>query len=164
MGVNLRGVIYGIHSFVPFLVRKESETHVIITASAAGLMAGPFAADYLASKAAAISLAESLYLELEQLAPQVGVSVVCPGFVRTRILESSRERSAGREVRPELARQEEAHRGMIAESTPPEDIAAAVVDAMREGRLYVLPHPEMGPVFEARLRSILDGENPKSTG
>ena len=98
---------------------------------------------------------------VRSLAPQVGVSVLCPGFVRTRIIENAREFGAGREVRPDLAAQEESFREMIAESTPPEDIAVTVIDVIRARRLYVFPHAELGPVFEARLRAILDCENPE---
>ena len=91
LGVNLWGVINGIRSFVPLLVQQDAG-HVVNTASVAGLVAGPFMGPYNASKHAVVALSETLLHELAIVAPHVHVSVLCPGWVNTRIGESDRNR------------------------------------------------------------------------
>ena len=91
LGVNLWGVINGIRSFVPLLVQQDAG-HIVNTASVAGLVAGPFMGPYNASKHAVVALSETLLHELAIAAPHVHVSVLCPGWVNTRIGESDRNR------------------------------------------------------------------------
>jgi NAD(P)-dependent dehydrogenase (short-subunit alcohol dehydrogenase family) len=160
LGVNLWGVIHGVRTFVPILLAQESEGHVVNTASAAGLICGAFGADYSLSKHAVVSLSESLHLELAALGAKVKVSVLCPGFVKTRILDAVRERSGGAEVRPEAAEMEEDYRRLLAQGTEPAVIAAAVFDAVRAERFYILPHPEIKPAIEMRCRDILEERDP----
>ena len=81
LGVNLWGVIHGIRAFVPLLMQQD-EAHIVNTASVAGLVAGPFMGPYNASKHAVVALSETLHHELAMTAPQVKVSVLCPGWVR----------------------------------------------------------------------------------
>jgi NAD(P)-dependent dehydrogenase (short-subunit alcohol dehydrogenase family) len=162
LGVNLWGVIHGIRSFVPRMLRQGEEGHVVNTASAAGLLAVPNGADYLASKHAVVSISESLHLELEARKAKLKISVLCPGFVRTRILEALDERSRGLELPPELEREMQRDREALAASTPPEAIAEAVLQAVVEERFYILPHPELQPLVEARMRGIIEGEKPRS--
>src|SRR6478672_6631260 len=92
-GVNLWGVIHGLRSFVPILM-QQSQAYVVNTASIAGLVAGPFMAPYNASKHAVVALSETLHHEMAMMAPHVKVSVLCPGWVRTRIADSERNRPA----------------------------------------------------------------------
>jgi NAD(P)-dependent dehydrogenase (short-subunit alcohol dehydrogenase family) len=160
LGVNLWGVIHGIRVFLPILLGQETEGHVVNTASAAGLIAIPFGADYLASKHAVVAISEGLHLELAQMGAKVKVSVLCPGYVKTRILEAVDERFRGRAVRPELARQAEEGRRHLDAGTPPAEIAGHVIDAIREERFYVLPHADLNPAIEARIRNILAGRDP----
>ena len=85
--VNVFGVVHGIRSFMPRLMEQEDEGYIVNTASMAGLTTAPGFAAYYASKHAVLSLSETLYIELEQACPRVGVSVLCPEVVRTRIGE-----------------------------------------------------------------------------
>jgi NAD(P)-dependent dehydrogenase (short-subunit alcohol dehydrogenase family) len=162
LGVNLWGVIHGIRVFLPILLAQETEAHVVNTASAAGLIALPFAADYFASKHAVVSISEALHLELAQLGARVKVSVLCPGFVKTRILEASGGRPLDRALRPELKRMDDEMRRLLAEGMPPAEIAGCIIDAIREERFYVLPHDDIKPWVEARVRNILAGHGPVS--
>ena len=94
LGVNLWGVIHGLRAFVPILM-QQSQAYVVNTASVAGVVAGPFMAPYNASKHAVVALSETLHHEMAMMAPQVKVSVLCPGWVRTRIADSARNRPDG---------------------------------------------------------------------
>jgi NAD(P)-dependent dehydrogenase (short-subunit alcohol dehydrogenase family) len=97
LGVNLMGVVHGIRSFVPILLEQDDGGHIMNTASIAGLLHG--GGSYGVSKHAVVALSESLFGELAQLGPKIGVSVLCPGWVNTRIIESERNRpEAPREV------------------------------------------------------------------
>ncbi|MGH9657537.1 MAG: SDR family NAD(P)-dependent oxidoreductase, partial [Bryobacteraceae bacterium] len=153
LGANLWGVIHGVRAFVPLLLAQDREAHIVNTASGAGLLSGPFAADYMASKHAVISLSESLKLELEAMGAKVKVSVLCPGYVRTSIVDESRRRF-GPAADAWMAMEEENH-AAVASATPPEKIAELVVTAIREERFAILPHPEIGAAAEARLRALL---------
>ena len=161
VGVNLFGVIHGIRAFVPRLLEHGKDAHIVNTASAAGLISGPFSADYLVTKHAVISLSESLFLELRASDAAVGVTVLCPGFVNTRILESLPERFNGTVARrDELETTYEEHRKMVTVATPPEDIAAEVVSAIHEQRFAILPDEELEPIARHRLECLLGGETP----
>ncbi len=94
LGVNLWGVIHGIRAFVPHLVAQD-EGHVVNTASIAGFAYGPMMGPYNASKAAVVAISETLKAELAMQGSKVGVSVLCPGWVNTRIHESDRNRPGG---------------------------------------------------------------------
>ncbi len=96
-GVNFWGVVHGMRAFVPILM-QQPQAHVVNTASVAGVVAGPFMAPYNASKHAVVAISETLHHEMAMMAPQVKVSVLCPGWVRTRIADSARNRPAGTEV------------------------------------------------------------------
>jgi NAD(P)-dependent dehydrogenase (short-subunit alcohol dehydrogenase family) len=156
IGANLWGIVHGIRSFVPRMLAQKSPAHVVNTASAAGLISMPWAADYFASKHAAVAISEALDLELKALKAPVGVSVLCPGFVRTAILARCREKFGA------AARNQEAYERAIAASSPPAEIAGAVLDGIRRDRFYILPHPELLPWVEARFDAIRNGKPPQN--
>jgi NAD(P)-dependent dehydrogenase (short-subunit alcohol dehydrogenase family) len=168
LGVNLWGVIHGVRVFTPRLLAAGAEGHIVNTASMAGLLSAPGMAVYDVSKHGVVTLSESLYHELRMLAAPIGVSVLCPGFVNTRILDSARNRPAmladtvpampGREQLEEVAR------GLLAAGMPPERVAALVVDAIRTGRFWVLPHPEWKAILRTRIDDVLEDRNPSQTG
>ena len=92
LGVNLWGVVHGIATFVPVLL-EQGEGHVVNTASIAGLTTAPFLGPYNATKQAVVAMSETLYKDLQAAGVSgIGVSVLCPGFVQTRIAESDRNR------------------------------------------------------------------------
>jgi NAD(P)-dependent dehydrogenase (short-subunit alcohol dehydrogenase family) len=146
--VNLLGVARGIRAFVPRMI-EQGEGHVVNTASAAGILTGPAMAPYYATKHAVVALSESLYFDLQLTASAVGVSVLCPEWVRTNIADSERNRPAdvapaeptpvpGVDVDPELIRA--LIQGLIDGGIDPEQVAAQVVRAIRTGRFWVLTH------------------------
>jgi NAD(P)-dependent dehydrogenase (short-subunit alcohol dehydrogenase family) len=161
IGVNLWGVIYGVRAFVPLLLQAD-EGHVVNTASGAGLIPGALGS-YGVTKHAVVALSEALHTELGAIGAHVGVSVLCPGVVRTRILDADRNRPAGAEERsgadpnPRAQQVLDSLRERIPVGTPPSDIAACVVDAIRSNRLYVLPHPAVIAQIRERVDAIERG-------
>ncbi|HET8842876.1 MAG TPA: SDR family NAD(P)-dependent oxidoreductase, partial [Ktedonobacteraceae bacterium] len=92
LGVNLYGVVHGIRSFVPRMLESGTEGYIVNTASMGGLTSSPGLSVYMASKHAVVSLTETLYHELTLREAHIGVSVLCPGFVKTRIQDAERNR------------------------------------------------------------------------
>ena len=164
LGVNLWGVIHGVRAFLPVLA-AQGEGHIVNTASIAGLMPG-FGASYDASKHAVVALTEDLYLNMQQAGLPIGVSVLCPGWVRTNILDSDRNWPAhlGEEPPPALGYDIVlGHvRRVIDEGMPPAVVADLVAAAVEEDRYWVLPHPEFVEVAVKRWHDIAEGVNPRT--
>jgi NAD(P)-dependent dehydrogenase (short-subunit alcohol dehydrogenase family) len=164
--VNLFGIVHGIRSFVPQLI-AQGEGHVINTASMGGLIAGPWMSPYHATKYAAIGVSESLSHELTALGSPVGVSVLCPGSVRTRIHQAYRNWPArygpwqAPQDPPGLAEWRQASSATIEAGTDPAEIATAVRDAIIDNRFWVLTHPEFGGLVLDKCSRMLDGRNPQ---
>lgn len=156
--VNLLGVAYGVHAFAPIL-RAQGEGHIVNTASEAGLVSSAMLGAYVASKHAVVGLSESLYRELE--GSGVGVSVLCPNLVRTKIFHSERNRSDGVEL---TARQQAAIsplREMIQQAgIAPARVAGDVVDAIRSGRFWIFTHPQTRDYARRRFEDIEADRNP----
>jgi NAD(P)-dependent dehydrogenase (short-subunit alcohol dehydrogenase family) len=164
LGVNLWGVIHGVHAFLPRMQAQGGEGHIINTASMAGHLPMPFLTIYNASKFAVVTISECLHHELQMVGSPIKVSVLCPGFVRTKIMESERNRPAAlRDDRPtsEAAQAfRTAFRGMVESGKPPEDIAALVVEAIQAERFWIFPHPDMLEAIRQRNESVLAQANP----
>lgn len=167
LGVNLWGVILGIRAFVPIMLKQGSEGHIVNTASIAGLLSAPWAATYDVAKHGVVTLSESLHRELALTGSKVKVSVLCPAWVKTQLMDGERNRpSALRdEPRPESASpqasvMEQAFRQFVAAGTEPAGIAEMVLDAIREQRFYILPHPQWKEQVRARMEDILQERNP----
>ncbi len=170
LGVNLWGVIHGIRTFVPQMLAQGDECHIVNTASGAGLHVRPFLGMYAATKHAVVALSEALYHELKLTGSKVGVSVLCPAVVNTRIGESERNRpqtlaNEGEAGNPaQMAAMEQAFRAALAAGLAPEKVAEAVLEAVREERFYILTHEETKARVRAKLEDILDGRNPRLVG
>ncbi len=165
LGVNLMGVINGIHTFMPIMLEQEDEAHIVNTASAAGIVMNAWNVSYGVSKHAVVALSESMHLELKNRASKVKVSVLCPGPVNTDIMHSSeRLRPDSVPPPPGLTKEEELFRkayGLwIERGMDPKEIGRQVVEAIREERFYILPHDFSNNV-EARLKNILGSKNPE---
>ena len=164
LGVNLWGVIHGVRVFTPKLLAAGHEGHIVNTASIAGLLSAPGMAVYNVTKHGVVALSESLYHEVRMLAAPVGVSVLCPGFVDTRILDSARNRpSALADTAPALpgrSEMEQMARQLLAAGMPPARVAGLVVDAVRANRFWVLSHPEWKAFVRTRLDDVLEDRNP----
>jgi len=166
LGVNLWGVIHGVRSFVPRMLDGGEEGHVVNTSSGAGLVATPFNTVYGASKAGVVALTESLQLELELRGAPVGASVLCPGLIRTNILDAERNRPEALrnpgEPPPEGRARARLREAMASSGTPPAEVAAQVVEAIRERRFWILTHDDMDPWVRQRAESILARTNPSA--
>ncbi len=154
LDVNLMGIVHGLGAFVPRMKAQGAEGHVVNTASMAGLAA--FAAmglgAYTASKFAAVSVSEILAQELE--GSGIGVSVLCPGAVMTRIHESDRVRPMDLPGTTPSILASEANPEHVAGVQSPDQIAQTVLRGVRENRLYLITHPEMKPAVESRFAAI----------
>ena len=168
LGVNTWGVIHGIKTFVPILLRQGEPGHVVNTASMAALTSGPLSAAYFMSKHAVLALSESLFLELRQRNAKVGVSVVCPELIATRIGDADRNRPphlkrGDTPTSPERDLIEAAIRAATeSQGIAPDVIAERTLRAIREDRFYVLA-PEGNPwrdACHARLDAIRNERNP----
>jgi NAD(P)-dependent dehydrogenase (short-subunit alcohol dehydrogenase family) len=165
IAVNLMGVVHGIKAFLPHLL-KQDEGHIVNTASVAAFYHLPNMGPYNASKAAVLALSESLLYELEGTGSQVGVSVLCPSWVRTNISTSQRnqpDRFAYQLSPEQLATQrayKERRKGQQMRALEPSDIADQVTEAILEKRFYVITHPESFDNIEQRFGRIIAGENP----
>ena len=162
LGVNLWGVIHGIRTFVPLLVEQD-EGHVVNTASMAGLTSPGFMGPYNATKHAVTTISETLYRDLRATGSSVGVSVLCPGFVRTGIGESERNRphwAPGPELDATGGALQQLLRDLVAGGIEPSSVAERVIEAVRTDTFYILTHDDSRPMVAARLRAILDGRPP----
>jgi NAD(P)-dependent dehydrogenase (short-subunit alcohol dehydrogenase family) len=152
MGVNLHGVINGVMTFVPRMKANGLGGHVVNTASMASFLCGPQPGIYNTTKFAVRGMSESLRYSL---APHgIGVSVLCPGLVKSHIYASDEIRpedlkAGARPVNTEMVgRLEQVHQfGM-----EPDVIAARVLDAIRANRFYIFSHPE----FRDEMRELFD--------
>jgi NAD(P)-dependent dehydrogenase (short-subunit alcohol dehydrogenase family) len=166
LGVNLWGVINGVRAFVPVLLEQD-EAHIVNTASMAGVITG-ILGPYSVTKQAVVALSEALYLGLQkQGAEQVGVSVLCPGWVNTRIVDSERNRPAELGPPAPVAQAEQetaaAIRRLLANAMNPSQVAEIVLDAIRERQFYVLTHPEMKGSVKWHYEDIMSGGPPRAT-
>lgn len=157
LGVNLMGVVHGVRSFVPRMRARGKPAHIVNTASAAGLATVGGSAVYCASKHAVVAYSECLAKDLEQVGSSIGVSVLCPSLVATRIHESQRNRPAALAAAgPTAAAYEERVRvGMASSAVSAEDVARAAVDAIHARRFYVIPHAHTGASVRERAQKIM---------
>ena len=157
LGVNLMGVVHGIQTLLPRMKAHGEGGHVVNTASIAGLVALPTLGIYTATKYAVVGISETLQGEAAPF--DIGVSVLCPAFVRTRLAESTRNRpdALGETSEfPELVAQ------MIDGGMDPLDVGRRVVRAVERNELYVFTHPESKPGFELRAGLILQAFDAES--
>jgi NAD(P)-dependent dehydrogenase (short-subunit alcohol dehydrogenase family) len=167
LGVNLWGVIHGIHFFVPRMLEQRSEGHIVNTASMAGLTYGPGQSIYKVSKHGVVSLSETLYYELALRGASLKVSVLCPGFVNTNVLDSQRNRPSrlqnapdGKESPPQAEAVRQRIQQAVREGMPPQQVADIVFGAIREERFYILTHPTWKGAIQIRMEDILQERNP----
>jgi NAD(P)-dependent dehydrogenase (short-subunit alcohol dehydrogenase family) len=159
--VNLWGVVHGLQSFVPIMRSQGTPAHIVNTASIAGLLSGvSFIGPYSATKVAVVSISETLSQELAVDQSPIGVSVLCPSSVDTRVMESERGRPAefGTEHRTEVA--ESVRLAIRASFTgptglTPAEVAIRTLDAIRARRFWIITHPGERPVVEARFAEVL---------
>ncbi|MCK9485682.1 MAG: SDR family NAD(P)-dependent oxidoreductase [Dehalococcoidia bacterium] len=164
VGVNLMGVVHGLQAFVPSMLEHGEEGHIVNTSSVLGLGTGG-GSIYGVTKHGVTRLTEGLYYDLQAAGSRLGVSVLCPGLIATRIIESDRNRPAalrndGVPSAEVLARRQASIEHWARDGMSPDEVAEVVVEAMREGRFYILTHPEYRERVADRLRAIVDGMAP----
>ena len=167
IGINLWGVIHGVKVFTPLMLAQNTEGHIINTSSMAGLIVGAGSAPYAATKHAVVALSESLYLSLQERNSLVKVSVLCPGLVRTNIVNAQRNKPEALRDEPvaqtpEMLARMAAFNAAIEASMLPAHVADVVFDAIRKEQFYILPHPEYTEVIQLRTDKLLQLENPQS--
>jgi NAD(P)-dependent dehydrogenase (short-subunit alcohol dehydrogenase family) len=150
--INVLGVVNGLHTFLPRMRAHGRASHIVNTASVSGHIPAPHLSIYTASKFAVVGLSEVLRLELAD--SPIDVSVLCPGIVKTDLLETSRRH------RPEKHGGSEAGTGVemsavVETGTDPAEIGGQVVDGIRAGDFYIFTHPGVRPALERRFQSIL---------
>jgi NADP-dependent 3-hydroxy acid dehydrogenase YdfG len=148
--VNLHGVIHGVHVFLPRLV-AQGDGHIVNTASMGGLISGPPEGLYCTTKFAVVGLSEALRMEAAQSG--VGVSVLCPGLVKTDIIRRS---EALRPHGADAEWQRDVPTPKVDEGIDPDEVGRRVLDAVREDELYVITHDDYRAVLEMRFDGILD--------
>jgi NAD(P)-dependent dehydrogenase (short-subunit alcohol dehydrogenase family) len=159
LGVNLGGVVNGIATFVPRIRAHGEGGHVLTTSSSAGLVAGGKVGVYVTSKFAVVGLMESLREELD--GEKIGVSVFCPGLVRSHIAESERNRPAGlanegaKPVPPPSPADLAAMNQFMAAAMDPLEAARLVLEGIRRNDLYILTHQEFEGVVRERFEAML---------
>jgi NAD(P)-dependent dehydrogenase (short-subunit alcohol dehydrogenase family) len=171
LGVNLWGVVHGIRAFVPRMIDQNTECHVVNTASVAGLCYIGTGATYTVSKYAVVAISETLSSELARAGTRVGVSVLCPSLVRTRFLDSGRNRpikyggpvtSTPMNPADDDARWVELeskwnHLGPVVE---PGDVADVTFAGIRARNFYILPQQQIVDLVQARADDIRSGCRP----
>jgi NAD(P)-dependent dehydrogenase (short-subunit alcohol dehydrogenase family) len=167
LGVNLWGVIYGMKVFIPIMLKQNTECHIVNTSSMAGLISEPMIVIYAVTKAGVIKLSEGLYLQLKQMQSKIGVSVLCPAFVSSRLGDAARNRPG--EFRNPPDEPVEIEQPLLSTSLrkddwevlSPEQCAAVVFTAIREDTFYILTHPMIKTLTKQRVDNILQGVNPE---
>lgn len=165
MSVNLMGVVHGIRSFVPLMLKQDCECHVVNTASAAGLVSAPLMAAYNASKHGVVTVSETLFQDLVAANAKIGVSVLCPAFVPTGISNSERNRPPeltddAPPTPSQIAARERSEKAVASGRRSAAEVARMTFDAIRENRFYVVTHPKMLASVELRLQDIMARRNP----
>jgi NAD(P)-dependent dehydrogenase (short-subunit alcohol dehydrogenase family) len=165
LGVNLWGVIHGVRSFVPRLIARGAG-HVVNTASVAGIINPPGSGAYNVTKHAVVALSETLYHDLRERNCAVGVSVLCPAYVPTGIADSERNRPAGlapaAKSQATLAREAMLRKAVASGRLSADDVARAVVQAVKDERFYILTHPRIKGAIRARMEDILEERAPRN--
>jgi NAD(P)-dependent dehydrogenase (short-subunit alcohol dehydrogenase family) len=157
--INLYGVVHGIRAFLP-IMSEQGGGHIVNTASMAGLMALPGAAPYNATKHAVVAISEGLFLELEATGSPVGVSVLCPGFVKTDLMENepdSVDSPIGEMMGALLA-------SGVEDGIAASEVADEFVTSVDAGQFWILTHDEMREAPVERMRRAASKTNPPMIG
>ncbi|MBS0411848.1 MAG: SDR family NAD(P)-dependent oxidoreductase [Proteobacteria bacterium] len=151
--VNLMGVVYGTEVFAPLIESHGEGGHFVNTASMAGMVSPPGMEPYCATKFAVVAMSEGWAVQLA--AKNIGVSILCPGFVKTRIHESRRNRPDAYGPDQRAAPDADAPFSPVLSGIPVEPVANRVVEGVKDGDLYIFTHPEFKAATQARFDRIL---------
>ena len=168
LGVNLWGIIYGIHVFLPFMLKQNQEGHIINTASMAGLLSSANMSPYNVAKHGIVTLSETLYLELKHNQSKINVSVLCPGLVKTNIMDAGRNRpqefqNDSKFEEQRLNNNKKFNEWMIrsiSKGLESDKVADMVFDAIRKEKFYIITHEWIKKSLKIKMENILDDNNP----
>lgn len=160
LGINLMGVVHGIRTFVPRMLAEGEAGHIVNTASFGGLISGTANPIYIVSKHAVVALSENLHNDLTARNTNIGVSVLCPGWVRTSIVNSDRNRENAPKLTENVGRIRERFQDGINTGLEADAVGEMVVDAISNERFYIHTHPEWMDVVRNRFDAIVDGSRP----
>jgi NAD(P)-dependent dehydrogenase (short-subunit alcohol dehydrogenase family) len=161
LGVNVWGVIHGLHAFTPGMLEHGDEGWIVNTASMGGLVPG--LSPYGVSKHAVVAISEGLYSHLKLREAKIGCSVLCPIFIKTQIMSSARNRPADLlepDVSAPAAGRPSRLAGRLESGQPPSDMADAIFDGIRAEQFYVWPGDEVDNIVRTRFDHILARSNP----
>jgi NAD(P)-dependent dehydrogenase (short-subunit alcohol dehydrogenase family) len=156
VGVNLYGVVHGIRSFLPIMT-AQGEGHIVNTASLGGLLPMPGAGPYNTTKHAVVALSEGLYLELKLLASPVEVSVLCPGWVKTRLMEHEQAAMTSpiATMMANIARNSIDNDGMDTA-----EVAQLVLEAIHNDQFWIVTHDDSRHLPVERMQRASAQSNP----
>jgi NAD(P)-dependent dehydrogenase (short-subunit alcohol dehydrogenase family) len=160
IGVNFYGVLHGLRSFVPRLLKAGRPAHIVNTSSVGGFLASPMMAPYSVTKYAVVALTEALRGELEMLNAPVGVSLLAPGPVDSGIFNDP----FGETIRPEVQQFVDYLRRLLTENgLSPDEFAELVFGGIEDGKFWIIPQPfAFDEGFKRRVDDILARRNPTS--
>jgi len=151
--VNLMGVVYGVECFLPAMRESGEPCHIVNTASLAGMLANAGMGSYTATKFAVVGYSETLEMELAESA--IGVSVLCPAWVKTRINDSRRNHPDGKgQSAAESSLGQQITDIIEREGLHPEEIADLVVRGIENEDFYLFSHPDFWPLMQRRLARL----------
>lgn len=165
MGINLYGVTHALRAFLPTMLAKGDEGHVVNTASLAGLISEPAMAAYNVSKFGVVTLSEGLFHDLALRNARVKVSVLCPAWVKTRITDSERNRAAEDRSDPSTLHPVSLQTGAsivraVENGISPDKVAGAVIQAVKDERFYILTHARSKMAVQIRMEDIVNERDP----
>lgn len=164
INTNLMSVIYGIRTFVPIMLKQNRDCHIINTSSSAGVTIGGTMAMYSVTKHGVVALSESLYNELKLINSKISVSVLCPGFVSSDILNPFIPGTVKDRFVPMVTEQSQlfftAFNNTIKNGITPDEIGEAAINAIKEHKFYVLSSESDKKLIKARLDNIIENKNP----
>ncbi len=160
--VDLWGAIHVLRSFVPRMLAHGEPGHIVNTASMAGIIPGPGMAAYRVAKSGVVGLTETLYADLQLIRAPIGVTLLCPGWVRTGINDSARFQSSA------AAGFASAHgeflaglmKDVVDSGRDPADVTDLVFAAIASDQFYVFTHPEWNKAITYRAQNMINGVNP----
>ena len=164
LGVNLNGVVNGMQAFLPGMVAHGEGGHVVNTASMAGIAGFGGMGPYNASKFAVVGISEALAQDVAHA--DIGVSVLCPGFVKTNIFDSERNRPEDLPGRPRAPSAEDQARlaDILATAISPDQVAEQVMEAVRQKQFWIFTHPEFAELLQMKMQAMLAAFPPLPEG
>ena len=165
MGINLYGITHALRIFIPRMLASDEVAHIVNTASVAGLIAEPALAAYNVSKFGVVALSESLHHDLSLRKSKIGVSVLCPSWVKTRIIDAERNRKTEDRIQADQLEKVSQKTGAainkaVEAGISPQQVASDVIAAVKANTFYILTHPETKAAVAIRSEDILQGRPP----